>query len=168
VFPAIIQSREEAGTAYRDDLQKLFLVSVAVAYAIAVATIIVAPLVISILFGAGYESGAPLLRIHILSLVAVSLGLCSGSWIFAEGRIILSLYRTVIGAATNAALNWVLIPVAGTQGAAIATVASLFVAFYVFDFFVPSMRQVFIMKSRAIFLLGLVDYSRRLIARTRA
>ena len=30
-----MKSREQAGTAYRDDLQKLFLVSVAVAYAIA-------------------------------------------------------------------------------------------------------------------------------------
>ncbi len=168
VFPALVKSREQPGTAYHDDLQKLFLVSVAVAYAIAIATIIVAPVAVSLLFGEGYESGTSLLRLHILSLVAVSLGLCSGSWIFAEGRIILSLYRTTIGAATNAALNWLLIPVAGTQGAAIATVASLFVAFYVFDLFVPSMRPVFIMKSRAILLIGLLDYSRQLIARTRA
>ena len=166
-FPAIIESRDKPGTAYHDDLRKLFLVAAAVAYAIALVTVLLAPLAISVLFGAGYESGTPLLRVHIWSLVAMSLGLCSGSWIFAEGRITLSLYRMAIGAAVNAVLNWVLIPMAGPQGAAVATVVSLFTAYYLFDLLVPSMRHLFIMKSRALLLIGLADYGRSLMARTR-
>lgn len=168
VFPAIIKSREKSVSTYHSDLQKLFLVSVAVSYAIAFATVILAPYLIAIMFGTEYSAASSILATHIWTVVAVTLGVCSGSWIFAEARIILSLYRSVIGAAVNATLNWTLIPIFGAQGAAIATLVSLFAAFYLFDLAVPSMRHIFWMKTRAILLIGSLDYCRELMARTRS
>lgn len=168
VFPAIVMSREKSDATYRSDLQKLFLVSVAASYAIAAATVVLAPYMIAIIFGAEYSASTTILMLHIWTVVPMTLGVCSGAWIFAEARIILALYRTVIGAAVNATLNWLLIPTLGTQGAAIATLVSLFVAFYLFDLLVPSMRHIFLMKSRALLLLGIVDYCREVVARNRS
>ena len=157
-FPAIIAAKERSQTDYFRSLQNLFLVLVAFGYIIALCTVFFAPLIIDWLFGAKYISASGILMVYIWCVIAVAIGLCSGSWIFAEGRIILALYRMVTGAVFNAFLNYLLIPLYGGMGAAIATVVSLFIAFYLFDLFNSSMRPLFFMKTNALLLLGLPRY----------
>ncbi|MFT8211610.1 MAG: polysaccharide biosynthesis C-terminal domain-containing protein [Symbiopectobacterium sp.] len=51
----------------------------------------------------------------------------------------------------NFTLNFILIPILGAQGAAIATVIGLASAFYLFDLFLPSLRPIFWIKTKSIF-----------------
>ncbi|WP_101757758.1 flippase [Oceanicoccus sp. KOV_DT_Chl] len=157
-FPAIIAVRATSEHDYMQSLQNLFLILAAMSYAIVLPTMLLAPVLIETLFGEQYVEAASILMIYIWCLPAVAIGLCSGSWIFAEGKIILSLYRMLLGTVCNVLLNLVLIPLYGGIGAAMATVISLFVAFYLFDLFNAAMRPLFFMKTRALFLQGLIGY----------
>ena len=61
------------------------------------------------------------------------------------------LYRTLFGALINVLANWVLIPLFGIQGAALATVISYFIA--VFSVFLrPNTRISAIMMAKSLVL----------------
>jgi PST family polysaccharide transporter len=164
-FPAIVRAREGSPEDYHGSLQNLFTVLAAMGYAVAIPATLLAPWVVDLLFGAAYAGAGPLLMIYVWALLAVSFGLCSGSWIFSEGRIMLNLQRMLLGAGCNVVLNWLLIGLFGAPGAAVATVVSLFVAFLLFDALVPAMRPLFVMKLRALLLLDLAPYIRTLRSR---
>lgn len=83
-----------------------------------------APQIISLLYGTAYSGSAPMLAVHVFSAVPVALGVAQSVWIVNEGKNMISLYRTVFGAACNVALNLMLIPRFGGLGAATATVAA--------------------------------------------
>ncbi|MEM6582958.1 MAG: flippase [Pseudomonadota bacterium] len=157
-FPGVVAQREVSHEGYLRSLQNLLLLLTAVSYAIVLPTVLLSHLLIDWLFGEAYQQAASMLAIYILCLPLIAWGSCSGSWIFAEGRIKLTAYRTILGASVNFVLNVTLIPLWGGHGAALATVLSLFVAFYLFDLCIKDMRVLFVMKSRALVLWGLVSY----------
>ena len=63
--------------------------------------------------------------IQIWSVIFVFLGVASSKWFIAEGLQKYSFYRTLAGAVLNVILNFILIPLYGIYGAAIATLVSL-------------------------------------------
>jgi PST family polysaccharide transporter len=67
---------------------------------------------------------ASILSIIAWSTVFVFVGVASGRWFLVENLQRLLLYRTVIGAIINVALNVILIPRYGAIGASLATLAS--------------------------------------------
>jgi PST family polysaccharide transporter len=79
----------------------------------------------------------------------VFLGVASSKWFIAEGRQVLSLQRTVIGAFVNVALNLLLIPNYGGIGAALATLITQFAAAFLFDITHNVTRSMFFMKLKA-------------------
>ncbi|HEY2925805.1 flippase [Piscinibacter sp.] len=80
------------------------------------------------LYGPAYAASAGVLAIHVFSNIPVALGVIQSTWIVNERRSNISLYRTLMGAACNVALNLILIPSHGAVGAAIATLCSQVVA----------------------------------------
>lgn len=73
----------------------------------------------------------------------------------AEGLQKYSFYRGLTGLIVNIAMNLWLIPLYGIMGAAIATVASQFMALYFFNVSNPRTRELFFMQSKA---LSLVEF----------
>lgn len=156
-FPALVEARSRDPVRYRKRLQQLLSALVALGYAVAIPTTIVATPLVTLLFGDAYRESASVLTIHVWTGVLVAFGTASGSWIFAEKLVRLSLYRTLLGAATCLALNLILIPRFGPVGAAWATLLAQLVAFYGFDLLFAPMREVFVMKTKALALTGLLD-----------
>lgn len=70
------------------------------------------------------------LAIHIWASPFVFMGAVYSKWIIAEGYLWSSLLRHGVGAAVNIALNFMLIPYWGLNGAALATVVSYAVSNY--------------------------------------
>ena len=156
VFPGIIQSKQNEPRVYlaktQSLLSNLFLISVTVAGCISLAS----EPVVELLYGNTFSGAAKVLAIHAWSGVLVAIGIASGRWFINEGLQILQFYKTLAGAVTNILLNLVLIPRYGVDGAAVATVISFAVADYISDFFFSATRPMFIMKTRAICLQGLI------------
>ncbi len=154
-FPAIVAARARDRNLYYRRLQQLLSGVTIYSYAVAVAVTLLSGWLIALLYGTRFSGAEDILVIHVWTGVAVGLGITSGSWIMAEKRTRLSLYRMSCGAILNIILNYFLIRAMGINGAAIATLVSLSCAYYLFDVVRHETREMFAMKTRALFCRGL-------------
>jgi len=151
VFPAIISAKKQSEELYYQRLQKLYVLMVWLAVAIALPTTFLAPWVIRVLYGNAFSPAAEVLSIHIWAGVFVFLGVASSQYLIAENYTRISFYRTFIGAIVNVILNIVLIPKYGVNGAASATLISYFAATFSMGFIAKTKRQVVLMLKSFLF-----------------
>ena len=83
-----------------------------------------APGILATLFGEPFRAAAPALRWLVVSTMCLYLAMTGGNLLIAVGRARDNGVALSVGAAVNVALNAVLIPARGIEGAAIATAAS--------------------------------------------
>ncbi|MGP4846111.1 flippase [Marinobacter sp. 1Y8] len=159
-FPKIIQLREESEERYMDAMLMLFSALAGISIAAVVFFQLFSEQVVGIVFGKEFSESALILKVHCLTTVFIVMGLASGSWLAAERRLILNLYRNLFGLTVNIAFNFVLIGRYGALGAALATLISAICAYYIFDLFSPTLRFIFKIKSQAILTLGICGVMR--------
>jgi len=152
IYPAIFSAKKEGDEIlYYRRIQQLLRLLSKIAIIIAVPMSFLSGDVVTILFGSEYSAAGPILAIHIWAAVFVFMGVGTSSWFIAEGLTYLTFHRSLIGAAINIILNFVLIPMYGGIGAAIATVIS--------QAFASFISNAFNLKSRKIFLIQLKSLS---------
>lgn len=103
------------------EVQKL---SVVLSVPLGVGTVILAPRIMSLIFGPEYLPATIALQILIWSVVLSSLNLIQPIVVSANNQQKLSMIIMVSGALLNVALNFILIPMFTITGAAIATVVT--------------------------------------------
>ena len=91
--------------------------------------------VISWLYGAEYEAAGFLLSLFALRLFFSNMGVGKSIYIVNESMFTYSLLTVIIGAASNIALNWFLIPRYGTVGAVVASMISFTISIFIVDLF---------------------------------
>lgn len=128
VAPAMARLHLRDPAAYERALGKLFAAAWWTTIPIVVVTVLLAPTIVSVLFGPRYTGSAPMLAVHVLATIPVALGVAQSDWIVNERRNQIALWRTALGAVCNVVLNLLLIPRYGGVGAAAATVAAQCVA----------------------------------------
>lgn len=127
-MPMLLRARALGTTQYKESLLSFYVLMIRLSLIVAIPFTILAPLLIDFLFGDDYVGSVAILRVHIWASVAVFLGVASSQYFTAEGQQKMSLYRTLMGLIVNVVLNFLLIPMYGAMGAAIATLLSYFVA----------------------------------------
>ena len=141
LFPLILRARQTNVALYHDRLQNLYRVLFWLAVVIAICVSVTARPLIITLYGSAYEEASQVLHIHIWAGIAVFLGVGSSQYLLAENLQRISLYRTAIGLVVNIALNILMIPRYGANGAAFATLISYFVATFSIVLFKPARGQ---------------------------
>lgn len=150
VFPAILKYKKAGDNIYQIKLQNLFDLNVWLAIFVASPIYIFSESIISLLFGEPFVAAAPILGIHIWSCVFVFIGVVSGKWLVAENLQIFTFYRALTGAILNIVLNIVLIPYWGIVGAALATLVTYLVSFYLMMLPFKKTRLVFYMATKSL------------------
>lgn len=126
LFPTIVRSRSgQAPEAYDRRIRQYLNLSAALAYAVTLPLALLAPGIIRLLYGEAFAPAAPVLMVHVFSLVFVAQGVARQEWLLGENFTRFSLASTSAGAVLNVALNFWLIPRFGGIGSAIATLVSL-------------------------------------------
>jgi O-antigen/teichoic acid export membrane protein len=124
---------------------------------IAFAVTLLSRRIILLLYGAAFLPAAPVLALHVWTLIAVAYGLTSSVWLAAEKRTSVLMLRTVGGGVVNVALNLLLIPRLGIIGAAIATLVAMFIAsMFILPLFGRTARRIFVIQLRSMFLIDVV------------
>ncbi|MFT6248628.1 MAG: O-antigen/teichoic acid export membrane protein [Cognaticolwellia sp.] len=152
LFPAIINAKETSKKLYYSRLQRLYDLMAWVAISIAITVIFLSDWLVHLLYGVQFSEASGVLMIQIWSVIFVFLGVASSKWFIAEGLQKYSFYRTLAGAVLNVILNFILIPLYGIYGAAIATLVSQIVASYLFNITNKKSRITFIMHTKALLL----------------
>ena len=149
VTPALIAARQKSEILYYQRLQQLFKLMTGIALMIALPMTFLSTHVVVWLFGKSYETGGPILAIHIWAAVFVFLGCVQSIWDVNEGRTINSLQRKVLGAVINIVLNLVLIPLYAGLGAAVATVVSYAFSAFILNLISSKTRRMFFIQARS-------------------
>lgn len=149
IFPTIITTRRQSEALFYVRLQKLMNVLVGLGLAMALPVTLLAPLLMRMLFGAQYAEAANALRIMVWAGCFVFFGSGWSSWMLLENRTKTMLLFQLNAAAVNIALNLVLIPRLGIDGAAYATLLSYAVGHTVLAAIIPSQRRALRMLVRA-------------------
>ncbi len=152
LFPAIINAKNTNKELYYNRLQKLYDFMVLLSLLIIVPTLFLSNYIIELLYGHAYLQSGKVLALHIVGSVFVFLGVASGKWFIAENLQKYSFYRTFTGSIVNIILNYILIPLYGIYGAAIATIISQFIASYLFNATSKRLRYTFVLQTNAILL----------------
>ena len=116
--------------------------------------------IIVFLFGEDYRASASVLSIHVWSSVFVFSGILGSRWLVAMDMQKVLLVSTLIGVVANIAMNYLMIPVYGVEGAAWATLVAQFMSAILVNCLHPVSRQLFWMQMSALSLFSLRHIAR--------
>jgi len=156
IFPAVINAKKASNEFYINRIQKLYDILAWMAISIAVPVSIFSKDIINVIFGAEFQSAAPVLTIYIWAGVAVFLGVASSQYLITENYTKLSFSRNFVGMIFNVALNFILIPKYGIVGAAVATLISYSLATFSIILF-PKTRKQFFMMMKSMLFVNLIN-----------
>jgi len=151
-FPMLLKLRDSDPVRYQSRLQKLSDSLFAAAVLLAILITFIAGWLIQLLFGSAYAASATILMIHIWAGVFVFMRALVSKWLIAERLLKFSLVSQGTGAVVNIAANFVLIPLYGGIGAAIATVVSYAFASYFAFWLAGSTRPIAVVMSKSLLL----------------
>lgn len=124
LFPAVINAKKIGSLIYRKRLNALYLLMAVIAIAIAIISTILAPWLITLLFGKAYFSAIIILQIYVWSSVGLFVGGAINQYFLTENRSQAIFLYNLLSMMLNVVLNFILIPYIGLTGAAWATLIS--------------------------------------------
>jgi O-antigen/teichoic acid export membrane protein len=107
-----------------------------------------------LVYGIEYQGAVEVLKIYMWSSVFGFLIVATSSYLVAENKTIFLLFRYTLGMLINLLLNWLLIPVYGIEGSAMATLVAYLFAAYLSACLYKGMWPLFVMETRALYLPG--------------
>lgn len=122
--PSILESKKKSEKDYGEKITLLYTIVTLLSLAQSLVMTIFAKLIIKMLFGAEFLPAANILQIAIWYVALGYYGSIRNIWILAEEKQKHLWKINLFGALANVALNYVLIPVLGGVGAAIASFAT--------------------------------------------
>lgn len=150
-FPALVRLKENSGPIYQARFRQIMDVMLWSSLAAMALVAAVGPVAISLLFGSSYEGASLILILHVFAMPFIFMGTAFVRWLLVERYTMIILLTQGIGAIVNVLLNLVLIPAMQGRGAALATVLSYMVAYYLAVGLHPRTRPIFFMMSSALF-----------------
>lgn len=112
-------------------------------------------IIISGIYGSHYIGASDVLAVHIFTNLPIGLGVIQSLWIINEKKSSLVIYRTCIGAVVNISLNFLLIPIYGSVGAAIASLSAQSISaifsniLFAPEIFKLQLKSIFFIKNKA-------------------
>lgn len=122
--PVILESKNKNPEVYEKRIVQLYSVIIVLTLLQSVFITVFSRLVVTILYGAQYVSAILPLKIYAWQVVFSQIGTIRNIWILAEGKQKYLWIINTFGAIFSIILNFVLIPIAGPSGAAIAAVCT--------------------------------------------
>ncbi len=124
LFPAIVNAKSTNQAVYKQRLRHLYLLMLIVAVVIAIPTTFLAPIFLPAIFGLEYLASVPILQIYIWSGLGLFLGWAINQYLISENKAKLLFKLNALAMLANIALNLILIPIIGLNGAAWTTLIS--------------------------------------------
>ena len=141
--PAITRARLENHQLYVDRIVNQYRLMFALFLVTAIPLYILAEPFIVLIFGIEYQPAGHLLALFAIRLFFTNMGVAKMSFITNESLFRYALITSVVGAACNIFLNWLLIPQYMSVGAIWAMIISFFVSNFLLDLFFKETRPNF-------------------------
>lgn len=152
VFPKLIESAKSDQELFERRLQTVFDILWLAGLGLIATMLLLGGPIIRLFFGAQYEASIPVLLVHVLSAPFYFMRIAFTRWTIIKSGATFFLVTEGLGALTNVALNFLLIPHYGSIGAALATLLSYATASYLTLAIPRRTRPVFLMMSRSVLM----------------
>lgn len=143
LFPAVLNARKVGREIYYKRLQKLYDLLTLLSVSLAIAITFISTPLITVIFGERFAAAGPVLALHIWAGVLVFGGFARQHWVLAENLQRKELWLSLTGAILNILFNYLLIPVYGAMGAALATLLSYTAGMYLMTWIIKDFRPYF-------------------------
>ena len=151
VTPLLVKAHQEGYVRYHEKRQQFMDIMVWSSVAMSVIAFVLAGPAIRLLYGAKYLGAIPVLQIMAWKAVFMALSGSSGQLIVIENLHRYIVMRDIIGCVVSVALNFLLIPLWGVSGSAVAVVLTVAVAGYLSHLFIKPYRYLIPMQTKALF-----------------
>lgn len=139
--PIIVETFNIDKNEYYKKIKQLYAAVFYISLFVAIFVTILAPVIISILYGSKYELAVGPLRIVCWATIFSYLGVARTSWMQCEKKTKYEATLSLLGAIVNVILNIVLIKLYGIIGAAIALLLTQFLTNVVFVYLIKETRE---------------------------
>jgi len=146
LFPKLVELKKENEERYLNLLEKMYRLVVWVAIPISVGIYSFSDIIVSILYGSQYSQASGILAILSWGIIFASIGAVFVKILYVEHYEKKYLYKSIFGVFINIILNYYLIQIYGVNGAAIATIITMFCINYVYDIFDKDIRKFYYLK----------------------
>lgn len=140
-FPSMVRHKQSNNDRYFFIVEKLSKVLFLIGIVIAFPIFLFSKEIIILLYGIEYLDSHLVLRIYAISIPIVYIGDVLSRWLIIEDLLLHSMLRHYLGLIANIALNIILIPIYGIEGAAVASVVGYLFAVIVFALLTPRLRM---------------------------
>ena len=152
VTPLLVKAHQEDPVSYHVKRQQFMDIMVWSSICMAAVMSLAASPAIRFLYGSNYLSAIPVLQVVAWKAVFMALFGGSGQLIVIEGLQKYAAVRNVVGCVVSVLLNFMLIPVWGIVGSAVAAVLTLSFSGYFSHFFIRPYRYLVPVQTNALFL----------------
>lgn len=143
VFPAILNALQKNYDLFLERFSTLYQILILMALTVILPVTLFSDEIIAIIYSGKYAESAHVLKIHIWASIFVFIGYAGTKWLVAENLEKLSFVFTFFGALANIALNYLVIPKYGINGAAWATLVAQFITYFLMPLFHAQTRTMF-------------------------
>jgi PST family polysaccharide transporter len=149
LYPKIAQARRDNGD-YESIIVKTGSLNVLVCLLFALACTLLAPFLITAVYGKNYSPAGQVIQIYAWAGIPVAIGVSQACFMIFNNLQKYSFVATGSAAILNIIGNFICIPILGINGAAIVTLVSQFFASYFFYIFLKD-KKMFVLRTRILF-----------------
>jgi len=148
--PLIYKLKKENQVQFTQRIKELYSLMIWGSIIIGLITSIFSGTIIEIIYGYQFMEASQVLVLHIWAGVFVCIGLVNSISLLANDRLYQNVLRSIMGALLNIGLNFLLIPLWGTIGAACATLVAYAFSGWISILFFKNGFQEFILPIRSL------------------
>lgn len=162
--PSIFEQKKKGNhQAYEKRITLLFSIITYISLLQCVFMTLLSGIIVKILYGNDFTQSADILQVAVWYTTFSYIGAVRSIWILAEGQQKYIWIINLSGALLNVALNFVLIPIQGAIGAAIASLVTQFITNIVLTQVIPSMRRCNLLLAKGLNPSYLIEAMRALV-----
>ena len=148
--PTIFINYKSSKTSFENSMVQLYAIIIYLSALYCIAVVVFAEPIIKIIYGNAFLDAVPPLRIAVWYSTFSYLGMARNVWILAEGRQRYLWIINLSGALGNILINYILIPIIGVSGAAVASLLTQFFANIVVSYIISDTRRSVVLMFRAL------------------
>ncbi len=152
LLPMLVKLKQDSEERYQKNMTRVFSLVIWSSIFVAMITSFFGEWIILHTFGEAYKEASHSLVIIMWASAFIGIGTISYTYFTVEKMEHKLIIRTLVALILNVALDILLIPKYGIEGAAIATLISVVISYYLIDFIDPETRLLMRMKTKAFFL----------------
>jgi PST family polysaccharide transporter len=161
VFPSLVNIYHSDRELFFKRYEQITFLTTLIGYAVLIGTWLFGDFFITLFFGTAFKASYDVLKIQMIAMFFLFNGCLRSSYLTITSNQKIIMYTSIISAAINIILNYILIKTMGVKGAALSIALTYFFAVFFLNIFFDKTKRLFTIQLKSIILLPLRNYRKK-------